>query len=325
MFGRLCASALILVSLGCAEGGNIDGGGGEAGSTGVGDGGAGPSTGTNNPSGPGTTGTGCFDELCNGKDDNCDGTIDNPDLLNGLPCETGTPGACGAGTTLCQNGVPMCTPSVAPGELPEACNAIDDDCNNVVDDLDASVVCPAENPGAQNVGTWSCTGQCAIMACASGTSDFNETLADGCECITDNAATQCDASATTTVPIGGNVALSGVVETSGQSDWLTFQFDVPAAGQPYHPRVELTNNAGGSYAMDVLVDCAGNAAGCSTTGGANDETGIAASVWEQNYNGYTPGAGCCSDPTPRQSVVRVRVNRTTPAACDVYTVTATNQ
>jgi hypothetical protein len=325
MVGRRCASALIVVLFGCAEGGNLDGGGGEAGSTGVGnDGGAGPSTSTEGTTGPGSTGPGCYDETCNGKDDNCDGTIDNAELLNGLPCETGTPGACGTGTTLCENGVPMCTPSVAPGELPEACNAIDDDCNNVVDDLDANAVCPAENPSAQNVDAWSCTGTCAIMACSSGTSDFNGTLEDGCECVTDNAANQCDASATTTVPVGATVMLSGVVETSGASDWLTFQFDVPGPTYPYHPKIELTNSAGGAYSLDILLDCAGNAAGCSTTGGANDETGIAANVWEQNYAGYTPGPGCCSDPTPRQSVVRVRVNRTTPPACDAYTVTATN-
>ncbi len=325
MTGRLSASLLILVTAACAEGGNL-GGGGEAGSTGVGNEGGGSSPSTSSmPSGPGSTSTGCVDETCNGKDDNCDGTIDNPELLNGQACETGTPGACGSGTTLCQAGVLSCDPTVQPGEQPEVCNAVDDDCNNEVDDLDANVACAAQNPDAENVESWSCLGECAIVACASATSDFNDTLSDGCECVTDNAASQCDASAVVNVPLGGTVALSGVVETSGNSDWLTFEFQLSGVGQPFHPRVELTNNAGGSYSMDVLVDCAGTAAGCSTSGGANDGTGIAATVWEQNYAGYIPGAGCCSDATPRQSVVRIRVNRTTPPACDAYTVTATNQ
>jgi hypothetical protein len=317
MIGRLLACMTILASVSCAEGGNLDDGdGGNTGSTGVNAGGAG--------TGGGTTGAGCADETCNGKDDNCDGTIDNPDLLNGLPCDTGTPGACGAGTTLCQAGVNTCVPNVEPGSQPEICNAADDDCNNMIDDVDGNDTCPTQHPSAQNVADWSCTGTCAITACTAGSWDFNASADDGCECITDQAATACGAAATTTVPLGGIVALTGVVEMSGSSDWLTFQFDQPTAGLPFHPKVELTNNAGGSYSMDVMVDCAGTAAGCSTTGGANDETGIAATVWEQSYN-YVAGAGCCTDTTPRQTVVTVRLNRTTPPACDAYTVTATNQ
>ena len=49
-------------------------------------------------------------------------------------------------------------------------------------------------------------------------------------------------------------------------------------------------------------------------------------VWEQNYNKYVPGPGCCSDNTPRQSSVKVRVYLKagqTPSCID-YTVTATN-
>ena len=324
MTGRVLASALILVSAACAEGGAIDGeGGGDSVSASSGPGSPGSGAGEPSSSNTSSSGSGCGVETCNAKDDDCNGTIDDPDQLNGLACETGTPGACGSGTTLCQAGVTTCVPNTAPGTQPELCNAIDDDCNNQVDDLDANDVCPTQVPNAQNVATWSCTGECAITACTSGASNFNGSVDDGCECITDSASPNCDASATTTVPIGGTVALSGVVEVTGQSDWLTFQFDMPAANAGYHPRVELTNNAGGSYSMDVLVDCQGTAAGCSTTGGANDETGIAATVWEQNYV-YTPGPGCCSDPTPRQSIVRVRINRSTPAACDSYTVTATN-
>ena len=319
MIGRSLACLTILALVSCAEGGNLDDGDGGGATSSV----TGPGSGPGG-SGPGTTGTGCSEEICNGKDDNCDGTIDNPDVLNGRPCETGTPGACGAGTTLCQAGVNTCVPNVEPGSQPEICNAIDDDCNNMIDDVDASETCPAQLPDAGNVATWSCTGTCAITACVVGTWDANGSSTDGCECITDQAATTCGASASTTVPVGGMVTLTGVVEMTGSSDWLTFQFEQPGLAQPFHPRVELTNDAGGTYSMDGMGDCAGNAAGCSTNGGANDETGIAATVWEQSYN-YVAGAGCCSDTTPRQTVVSVRLYRSTPPACDAYTVTATNQ
>jgi hypothetical protein len=120
--------------------------------------------------------------------------------------------------------------------------------------------------------------------------------------------------------------MTGKVETATGSDFLTFNFAVRPVGQAYHPRVQLTDSGGGMYAMDVLVACPGTAAGCSTTGGANNETGIQVNLWEQNYNGYTAGPGCCSDNTPRQSSVRVRVyNRFGSApTCTSYTVTATN-
>ncbi len=65
-------------------------------------------------------------ETCNGRDDDCNGQVDDlPDLSCGLgPCRR-VAAACvdgGAGT---------CTPGM-PG--PELCNGVDDDCNNTIDD-----------------------------------------------------------------------------------------------------------------------------------------------------------------------------------------------
>jgi hypothetical protein len=126
--------------------------------------------------------------------------------------------------------------------------------------------------------------------------------------------------------MGGTVAMTGKIEAAGGSDWLTFNFTVPGVGQAYHPKISLTDSAGGQYAMDAMVNCAGGAAGCSTTGGANNESGINVTTWEQNYNAYVPGAGCCSDSTPRVSSIRIRAFRTGgQPTCASYTITATNQ
>ena len=119
----------------------------------------------------------------------------------------------------------------------------------------------------------------------------------------------------------------GKIEAANGSDWVTFNFTPTSVGQPYHPKIQLTDSAGGQYAMDVLVDCNGNPAQCSTSGGGNNENGINVSVWEQNYILYTQGPGCCSDNTARVTSVKVRVfrkNADTPT-CASYTVTATNQ
>lgn len=270
---------------------------------------------------------GTFAETCNMLDDDCNGTIDDPLVLNGQPCLTAFPGACSPGTTLCSGGAVQCIPNVQPNQQAEQCNLADDNCNGQIDEMNPNPTCTSQNPNAVFVQSWACnTGACDIVACTSGHADINNADGDGCECVTDAHANQCSAASAVSVPIGGTTTMTGKIESAAGSDYLTFNFTVPSVGQAYHPRLELTNNAGGQYAMDVLVSCPGTAAGCSTFGGANNENGIQVSVWEQNYNGYTPGAGCCADNTPRVGQVRVRVYRrfANQPTCDSYTVAATN-
>jgi hypothetical protein len=74
-------------------------------------------------------------ELCNGKDDNCDGLVDN---LGGEPCYTGPAetrnvGACRAGRLECgPGGNILCVGQVLPTE--ETCNGKDDNCDGTVDE-----------------------------------------------------------------------------------------------------------------------------------------------------------------------------------------------
>jgi hypothetical protein len=70
-------------------------------------------------------------EICNGKDDDCDGLIDN-DLSDAAAlCASSGVGRCGGGRTLCVDGVNQCEP-LQP--QPEECNGIDDDCNGEIDE-----------------------------------------------------------------------------------------------------------------------------------------------------------------------------------------------
>ncbi|MFO0589736.1 MAG: MopE-related protein [Polyangiaceae bacterium] len=269
---------------------------------------------------------GTIQETCNGQDDDCNGTIDDPMLLNNLPCTTAFPGVCMAGHTLCSGGSNQCVANVSPGSQPELCNNVDDDCNGQTDEMNPNPACATQNPNATFVQGWSCSGgACGILTCQSGHADIDGAPANGCECVSDAYQNQCNLAATSSVPGGGSVNMIGKIETANGSDYLTFNFVVPAVGSPYHPKVALVDSQGGQYAMDVLKDCA-NAAGCSTTGNVNNETGIQVNVWEVNYNGYTAGAGCCADNTPRISSVTVRVYRkfANQPTCSSYTVTATN-
>ena len=79
-------------------------------------------------------------ELCNGDDDDCDGTPDNG-LGLGEACSAGV-GACAqSGQTVClPDGSAACdaTPGAVAAEL---CNGTDDDCNGVVDDTGVAEIC----------------------------------------------------------------------------------------------------------------------------------------------------------------------------------------
>ncbi len=88
-------------------------------------------------------------EVCDGRDNDCNGTVDNGIAATAITCGTG---ACQrTGQRVCQAGalVNQCTPGTPTAET---CNNIDDDCNGVIDNIAAVVT----NCG---VGACATTGQ----------------------------------------------------------------------------------------------------------------------------------------------------------------------
>jgi hypothetical protein len=80
-------------------------------------------------------------DACNGRDDDCDGKVDEDCFCSGSqsvecydgPAGTRDVGRCRAGQRHCEGGVwGACSGAVVPQA--ESCNGIDDDCNGVVDD-----------------------------------------------------------------------------------------------------------------------------------------------------------------------------------------------
>ncbi len=59
-------------------------------------------------------------EVCNGRDDNCNGQVDEGNPGGGLACNTGLQGACAAGITNCTNGTLVCVPPPSCQELSES-------------------------------------------------------------------------------------------------------------------------------------------------------------------------------------------------------------
>jgi len=76
-------------------------------------------------------------EACNGIDDDCDVFIDEENAGGGAPCDTGEPGICSDGMTICVDGQLICDGPGADCELGGPCaNGVDDDCDGEVDELD---------------------------------------------------------------------------------------------------------------------------------------------------------------------------------------------
>ncbi|MBP9760706.1 MAG: SUMF1/EgtB/PvdO family nonheme iron enzyme [Candidatus Magasanikbacteria bacterium] len=99
-------------------------------------------TGDATPTGDATSST----ELCNGLDDDTDGTIDETPIEAGQPCNEGIPDGCN-GSTVCEDGAVQCR--VENANTPELCNGVDDNCNGAIDEgnPEGDAACDTNVPG----------------------------------------------------------------------------------------------------------------------------------------------------------------------------------
>jgi hypothetical protein len=71
-------------------------------------------------------------EVCDGLDNDCNGTPDDGNPGSGQACDTGRPGICAQGTTSCARGKLTCNPINLPA--PEACDNQDNNCDGQIDE-----------------------------------------------------------------------------------------------------------------------------------------------------------------------------------------------
>jgi hypothetical protein len=129
-------------------------------------------------------------EVCNGRDDDCDGLVDaaDPSLSGagtpctcngsgGLTCEGGNrQGVCLQGATACVAGALLCRSTTSPSA--ELCNGLDDNCNGIADESASGTGVACDGPDADLCpeGTTVCTA--GALACTD-TTGANVELCNG--------------------------------------------------------------------------------------------------------------------------------------------------
>ncbi len=124
-------------------------------------------------------------EVCNNRDDDCDGMFDEM-VATGGPCTTGTnTGLCDRGTLSCLGGVETCVGQIGPTF--ELCDGFDQDCDgNTTNGYD--LLTDVQNCGMcgmacnlPNAFEGCAAGACTILACAPNFFNNNNVALDGCE------------------------------------------------------------------------------------------------------------------------------------------------
>jgi hypothetical protein len=125
-------------------------------------------------------------EVCDGLDNDCDGTVDDGNPGGGVACNTGNLGACAAGTTVCAGGAVTCSQLVQPSA--EVCDGVDNNCDGSVDEGNpgGGVACNTGLYGACAVGLSDCNN--GVLKCQQTTFPQPET----CNGVDDNCDGQAD-------------------------------------------------------------------------------------------------------------------------------------
>lgn len=161
-------------------------------------------------------------EVCNGRDDDCDGLIDE-DFQVGTAC--GGKSACGTGVLECAGlSATRCSTgrdgSAFDGGHPEVCNGLDDDCDGLVD----------EDLGSVSCGVGACVR--TVQMCQNGaaaTCTPGAPTTDVCDGIDNDCNGKVDDDASQWVDVQADVVVDRCTGLTWQRQWGSFQDHAQAA------------------------------------------------------------------------------------------------
>jgi hypothetical protein len=227
-------------------------------------------------------------ERCDGKDNNCDGTVDE----NCIPCTQeicdGIDNDCNgqidegfSGIQETCDGIDNnCNGQIDEGfsGIQETCDGIDNDCDGAIDenfnlqtDIGNCGSCgnACYNLNYPNVSQYSCTvGECNISACSQGYGDRDGNDANGCEYDLD---TNPSCSGYTDIgTVSGDTGSDKITRYGNGEKWLRVYIEEndfnPFSSEYLSARIDLTSPPGTGYRIRVYCErCGGTSAGSSTS------------------------------------------------------------
>jgi hypothetical protein len=172
---------------------------------------------------PGAPGAG--DAVCNGIDDDCDGSVDEEYGVQPTSCGVG---ACGAtGTITCESGalVRSCTPGT-PASDDSTCDGIDEDCDGATDEEYAPFPIRCGTGACQSLGSTACVSGSVQEQCEPGVPAASDATCNAVDDDCDGNVDEDYASLPTTCGVGACLAAGVSVCTAG------VLVDTCAAGVP---------------------------------------------------------------------------------------------
>jgi len=255
-------------------------------------------------------------EVCNGLDDDCDGSLPTDEM------------------DINENGIIDCMEGCVPSA--EVCDSLDNDCNGVVDDGD-----PVDMCGTAANGEVICLhGECIIGTCDPGYVDLDGDVSTGCECqLTTSGGNTCTLAEPvgplTDVALGQTETRTGILQENEERWYYVQAIDEPDIGvgacDNFHFRVQLTVNPDNVYRLDILGEHCGGADECSQSvvdfqrySNFRDESNPLDPVGECPCSDVPgPGENLCSD-NSKVYLIRIFRQPGTPLTCDPYELEFSN-
>ncbi|HEX7479953.1 MAG TPA: MopE-related protein [Polyangiales bacterium] len=250
------------------------------------------------------------DATCDGRDDDCDGTIDEDYVPMVSSCGVG---ACAAmGVTSCVAGaiVDSCNPGT-PAAVDDTCNGIDDDCNGSIDEDYVSLVTSCGKGACKTSGVTDCVAGVVLDSCRAGTGAPTDTTCDGiddnCNGLVDegyvSVATSCGVGACgstgATSCVSGQVKNSCKPGTPAATDATCDGVDDNCNGTADEGYIALATSCGvGACAASGTTSCVSGAVKNSCTPGTPGASDTTCNGVDENCNGtadegYVPSATSC--------------------------------